>query len=75
MAVVMYRFETYVKEKAIKETRSGSYFLEKFRLGFLCSKFAHAKHARYKLVPSPFRRYGLELELEGGNAKIKNSKS
>ena len=33
MAVVMYRFETYVKEKALKETRSVSYFLEKFRLG------------------------------------------
>ena len=46
MAVVMYRFETYVKEKALKETRNGSYFLEKFQeefqLGLLCSKFAHA---------------------------------
>ena len=77
MAVVMYRFETYVKEKAIKETRSGSYFLEKFRLGFLCSKFAHAKHARCKLVPSPFRSYTQErgLELEGGNARTKNFES
>ena len=81
MAVVMYRFETYVKEKALKETRSVSYFLEKFRLGLLCSKFAHSKHAdkhaRYKLVPSPFRSYGLErgLELEGGNAKTKNFES
>ena len=77
MAVVMYRFETYVKEKTLKETRSGSYFLDKFRLGFWCSKFAHARHARYKLVPSPFRSYGRErrLELEGGNAKIKNFES
>ena len=81
MAVVMYRFETYVKEKALKETRSVSYFLEKFRLGLLCSKFAHSKHADkhalYKLVPSPFRSYGLErgLELEGGNAKTKNFES
>ena len=66
-----------MKEKALKETRSGSYFLEQFRLGLLCSKFAHAKHAQYKLVPSPFRPYVLEreLELEGGNAKIKNFES
>ena len=77
MAVVMYRFETYVKEKALKETRNGSYFFEKFRLGLLCSKFAHSKHAQYKLVPSPVRFYGLErgLELEGGNAKTKNFES
>ena len=66
-----------MKEKALKETRSDSYFLEKFRLGFLCSKFAHAKHARYKLVPSPFRSYAQErgLELEGGNARTKNFES
>ena len=59
-----------MKEKALKETRNGSYFLEKFQLGLLCSKFAHAKHAQYKLVPSPFRSYARErgLELEGGNA-------
>ena len=77
MAVVMYRFETYVKEKALKETRNGSYFFEKFRLGLLCSKFAHSKHAQYKLVPSPFRSYGLErgLELESGNARTKNFES
>ena len=58
---------------ALKETRNGSYFLEKFRLRLMCSKFAHSKHAQYKLVPSPFRSYALErgLELEGGNAKIK----
>ena len=78
MAVVMYRFETYVKEKALKETRSVSYFLEKFQLGLLCSKFAHSKHAQYKLVPSPLRSYARErgrqrgLELEGGNTRIKN---
>ena len=39
MAVVMYRFETYVKEKALKETRSGSYFFEKFRLAVLRKLF------------------------------------
>ena len=53
------------------------FFREEFQLGLLCSKFAHAKHARYKLVPSPFRSYERErgLELEGGNAKIKNFES
>ena len=78
MAVVMYRFETYVKDiKTLKETRSGSYILDKYWLSLLCSKFAHSKHAQYKLVPSPFRSYGLErgLELEGGNAKTKNFES
>ena len=72
MAVVMYRFETYVKEKAIKETRNGNYFFEKFRLGMLCSKFAHANHAQYKLVPSPFRSYAPERGLEYGRPEREN---
>ena len=66
-----------MKENALKETRSGSSFLDKFRLGFLYSKFAHAKHARYKLVPSPFRSYAQEraLELESGNSRTENFES
>ena len=77
MAVVMYRFETYVKEKAIKETRSDSYILDKYWLSLLCSKFAHSKHAQYKLVPSPLRSYARERgwNWKAGTRELKISKA
>ena len=74
MAVVMYRFETYVKEKAIKETRNGNYFLRSF--GWVCC-VQNLRMLTMLSINLFLVRFGRThrnggWNMEGGNAKIKN---
>ena len=73
----MYRFETYVKEKALKETRSVSYFLEKFRLGCCVqnSRILSMLSINLFLVPFGPTDWNGGWNWKAGTRKLKISKA
>ena len=75
MAVVMYRFETYVKEKALKETRSGSCFFEKFRLGCCVQNSRMLSMLGINLFLVPFGGTDWNWSLKAGTRKLKIPKA
>ena len=75
MAVVMYRFETYVKEKALKETRSGSYFFEKFRLRFCVQNSRMLGMLGINLFLVPFGGTDWNWSWKAGTRKLKIPKA
>ena len=77
MAVVMYRFETYVKENALKETRSGSCFFEKFRLSCCVqnSRMLSMLGINLFLVPFGRRHRNGGWNWKAGTRELKISKA